>query len=587
MRKLEHFMIPINEIPRHQEDIYEKRVDPNAVFSSFRVCGELSSYYDFEPLYSDAADFMHYKGREYEEYLNSGDLDYCMNWADTDITAENGYQYIDYATSVVRAVRDSLQKLLSNEAVINESKNTECLRQIIENFQKLYPEEDYFSDPSNISWYELDAFIEYYYYETDPKFTQISGYNNGEEADSREFLTEIIEETRIEFIKSLQFLLEKGELTNQLLERAKEICSTVKIDITDPLVELVQNGPVRGDWAVGYFVANERAIYLNHELLKYNSEKLVENTGGELVLEDVYIPNLQKIIFHELVHAITARWYSAWRTDNIDGEKVDKDDSPFRVDVHTAFPRFLNEALTENLALELYKKQFGQLDFVNKSYEQERVILGLLVNCLDLEKANTTPDDFFSSLRKAWLDSCSGIDTVEKPLSSYGEFFGTLHKASFSGILNRLAIIDEQLGVSKVLQILSSSRFDPHEKLVFDGLLSRKDLNLINRRRKYIEIDDTLPYSKRYEDYRNKNNQLLELSLIAQKLYKKAKKFQATEIDLKYGYGDGDFSPLEKMLMAILGEKPERSSLTKQDIKERRQIYTDLKDIIAQMRQLI
>jgi hypothetical protein len=584
MRKLEHFMIPINEIAKYQKNPYEKRINSDTIFNSFMVCGELSSHYNFEPLELDGTDFMTYNNKAYQEYVSSGDLDFSMGSANIDISIVNGYLYIDYATEVVRAVRDSLKELLSGTATKNEAQNTKCLRRIIEDFQNLYSEEEYFSDPNDISWYELDAFIEYYQYKTRPKFELID--NNDEFTESGEFLNEIIHATRSEFIESLNYLLEKGELTNQLLERAKEISSTVIIDLTDPLVELVKEGPVDGDWAIGYFETLDRRIYINHELLKYESQRAVDQSEGELALEDVYIPNLQIIIFHELIHSITARWYSAKQMEALYEEEEPENNNQFSVAVHTAFPRFINEALTENLALELYQKQIGRLDLVHKTYWAERVILGLLVNCLDLEKANTTPNDFFSSLRRAWLDSCSGLDTVQKPLSSYSEFFGNLHQASFSGILNRLSIIDEQLGILKVLQIVSSSKFDPHEKLDFEGLLSRKDLRLIKIKRHYLEIDETFPYLEEYRDYYEKNNKLIELAERAKKIHNKAQNFLKTEIDLKYGYGDSDISPDEKLLIAIFGEEPQRFALTKKDLEQGRKIYAELNEIIAQMKKL-
>lgn len=470
---------------------------------------------------------------------------------------------------ITQEIAAILQHILNTQPSKYESHSQKRLRGIIEDFKRENADDEVFTpegeEKIEVTMYELSEFMDYY--QATVLSTQPSWYrnaNSNETAIDKEAYEQIAV-ARESFIAILPQLQERGFIDASQLARAIDICTNIDIYVTDPLSEVFSKRIDTEEQGIGYFMPNDRTIFINSDLIRESTRK---KSWGEIpeVQQDNYNRAVIKTVYHELVHAISENWYSSRVThapifDLIDFDYEDGDDEAFKTQqettyvAHSIFPRFLFEALTETLADSLFADTFGSKKGDYFAYPIERDIVASLFEKVDWEAAGIDMEAAKHLLIKAFFDSASQADTVKRPVASYIEFFGALHTAASPGILHRMGILDAVYGSYFLRGIVESDQFNASDDL---AIVDRPNARMRAAIKYYAAMnlpdDDATSFLKerrfRYEKSK--------LARSAQAAYRTFMQANRHAMATNYGLNIDEYVPLtpeERLMQAIFGEK--------------------------------
>jgi hypothetical protein len=292
------------------------------------------------------------------------------------------------------------------------------------------------------------------------------------------------------------------------------------IIIADPLTSAMND---KHDWTYGWFNALNRTININIMPTEKNSSELMNAHEPDLELTKNYLKaHLRSTVYHELFHSTNSFRYSSEK-------QVDKYGEFKTIRAYSFWPKFICEGITEKLAYFAFSKITPDFSSQIKDHKDEnfhrsmlrlsenellgdedttrskqvfesyygdyRLAIDLLLDRLDWKKAGMSQEEAQKLLISAVLENDDTVDRKNK-YPKRRAFNRAVSKAGHPGMINKLDMLDALIGPDRIVNILSSSRFNPHDATALPWLIDRNKYSRLQQ--SLLEINNLTYRHKSY-----------------------------------------------------------------------------------------
>ena len=222
---------------------------------------------------------------------------------ESDVRRNEFMHEISGKVRVLKEVAAILLHLLNTKQNKYESHSQLRLRAIIEEFKQKFSHEEVFAREDGevldrLYMFEISEFMEFYKHTvlSERKYDETRGY---EVVPVDVETYEHINQARSTFIAGLSNLHARGIITETQLARAVQICKEIDIKATDPLSEVYYKRPDTEEFGIGYFMPDDRAIFINSDLIRHLGHVKHSDESFEFQQEQ-FRRAVIKTVYHEL-----------------------------------------------------------------------------------------------------------------------------------------------------------------------------------------------------------------------------------------------------------------------------------------------
>lgn len=364
----------------------------------------------------------------------------------------------------------------------------------------------------------------------------VNFYTNIYEQTTAEVLpVSVVEQFRQDMLDTIDSRQVASVILKPERRRIKDDITRVPIIIIDPITAELQ--AKENKEFLGWFIPSKRRCYIDPLSISNVAVNIAEKVNEDDVKSIVHDIG-RTVVFHELFHAATNDTYV--KSKHVFTERYEQGEHLAMSKKNRLWPKFFDEAMVEKLAnfinavylLNNPSKTAHQAfyrgnitsskwriaagtnprDLVNpksvaasqnltfKTYAENRLLMDTVFDRLDWESAGLTRVQAEKLLLRAFLerptDVTTGTPAQRWPMRK--AFLSAVGKAGFPGLINKLGMISDLIGVNEALDIVEDPNFDIHDSSQLPWLLGKQRLQGVNHRPAHF-IERKQRTQERYE----------------------------------------------------------------------------------------